>query len=412
MRAYILQVIGGVLLISLTACGGGGGSPSSIKTNGNTSLITGPNTAPLIIDTGPAGLYTVNELFTSVTVCDSTAATNCQTIDHILVDTGSSGLRIISSVLSPSLSLPQQTDASSNPIGECGMFVDGYTWGPVKIATMKIANEVAYSIPIQVIGDPTFAPVPAICSSSGTGISENTVATFGANGVLGVGNFLQDCGPYCVSIANAGVYYSCAGAICQSVTMSLDQQLPNPVALFDVDNNGVIVNLPAVPSGGAANVGGSLVFGIGTQTNNELGSTQILTLDPNIGYLTTVFNNQTLVNSFVDSGSNALFFPAGNLSGTLVNCTAYPYFYCPASTQNFSALIQGTNAAQATINFSVANAYTLVNSVYGITAFNNLAGTNVSTSFDWGLPFFYGRNVYVINEGQNVGGSTGPFLAF
>ena len=409
MHTYILRAICGALLISLTACGGGSSSVSK------TPVVTpsGPNVAPLIVDAGPPGLYTVNELFTSVTVCDSAAASNCQTIDHILVDTGSTGLRIISSALSPSLSFPQQTDASSNPIGECGMFVDGYTWGPVKIATMKIADEIAYSMPIQVIGDPTFSPVPITCSSSGTGTSLNTVASFGANGVLGVGNFLQDCGPYCTTVATAGIYYTCTISGCVSTLMSLSEQLPNPVALFDVDNNGVIVSLPAIPAGGAVNVGGSLLFGIGTQTNNDLGGAQIFTLDPNYGYLNTTFNGQTLSNSFVDSGSNALFFPAGTLSGTLTNCISYPYFYCPGTTLNYSAVIQGTNAAQATINFSVADAsYLFTYAGYPLTAYNNLAGTNSSNSFDWGLPFFYGRDVFVVIEGQNVGGSTGPFIAF
>lgn len=410
MSKFLSHILCFALLASLSACGSGGSS-SSPKTSG-TPIITGANTAPLIVDTGPdpTMVYTVNEVFTSVTICDSAVGGNCQTIDHILVDTGSSGLRILSSVLSPALNLSQQTDGS-NPIGECGLFVDGYTWGPVKLATMKIANQVAYDIPIQVIGDSTFSTVPTACDTAGSGNALNTVDSFGAKGLLGVGNFLQDCGPFCVSNISNGIYYSCNGADCTSIAMPLDQQLPNPVAKFDADNNGVIVNLPAIPAGGAANVTGSLVFGVDTQSNNQLNGTPIYTVTTNSGLLTTTFNGQTLPNSFIDSGSNALYFPAGTLSSTLTICSSLSFLYCPPFTQDFSAVIQGTNSAQANINFSVANAESLI-AYYGITAFNNLAGPDVASGFDWGLPFFYGRNVYVVIEGKDVGGSTGPFIAF
>ena len=82
---------------------------------------------------------------------------------------------------------------------ECTQFVDGYSWGPVALADVKIAGESAGSVPVQVIGDPGFTTVPTNCS--GTGKAEDTVAAFGANGLLGVGVFAQDCGAGCVSNA-------------------------------------------------------------------------------------------------------------------------------------------------------------------------------------------------------------------
>ena len=137
---------------------------------------------------------------------------NCQTIDHIQVDTGSSGLRLLSSVLSPALSLPQQVDANGNPLVECVQFVDGFSWGPVKQADMHVAGEQAKSLPVQIIGDPAFPMIPASCSSSGP--PENTVPTFGANGLLGVGLTLQDCGSACAQAAIPGLYYSCPTSGC------------------------------------------------------------------------------------------------------------------------------------------------------------------------------------------------------
>ena len=64
---------------------------------------------------GPRAAF-VNSAFTSVTVCAPGSSTNCQTIDNILVDTRSWGLHLVSSVLSPVLSLPQQFDANGDPL--------------------------------------------------------------------------------------------------------------------------------------------------------------------------------------------------------------------------------------------------------------------------------------------------------
>ena len=51
--------------------------------------------------------------------------------------------------------------------------------------------------------------------------------------------------------------------------MPLAQQVVNPVTKFAVNNNGVIVQLPPVTTS-AASATGTLVFGIGTQSNNTL----------------------------------------------------------------------------------------------------------------------------------------------
>ena len=171
-----------------------------------------------------APIRVVNELFASVTVCSPGGAI-CQTIDHVLVDTGSSGLRIIASVLSPQLlgALPQSTDPSGNALAECAQFVDGYAWGPLRRADIRLAGEVAGNTPVQVIGDPSFPAVPSGCSSSGP--AENTVQAFGANGVLGISVFAQDCGQACVSQSNLGWYYSCPTTGCVSTSVSLAQQL-------------------------------------------------------------------------------------------------------------------------------------------------------------------------------------------
>lgn len=388
------------ILLMLSGCGGGGGG------GGSSPAQPPQNVQSIVVDGGPASIPDL--VFTSVTVCVPGSTSNCQTIDHIQIDTASVGLRIISSVLSPALSLPQQLDANGNPLVECIQFADGNSWGPVKIADIRIAGEVASSLPVQVIGDATFPTIPADCSSGGP--PENTVATFGANGLLGVGLFLQDCGAACVQFAIPGNYYSCPGNGCRATQVALDKQLQNPVALFSTDNNGVIIQLPAIAATGAATASGSLIFGIGTQSNNGLGNAAVLTVDPNTGYIGTTFNGQAYPHSYIDSGSSVLFFG----SGTYALCTgAAEGLYCPPTTQTLSATLQGVNKTASAVTFSVVNGDQLFGANPSFFAFSNIAAPNPdAASFAWGLPFFFGRSVYTAIETRSTPGGQGPYFAF
>ena len=387
-------------LLGLGGCGGGGGGGSSSPSQPT------QNVQAVIVDGGPANVP--NLAFTSVTLCAPGSSSNCQTIDHIQVDTGSAGLRIIGSVLSSTLSLPQQVDAAGNPLAECAQFVDGYTWGAVRVADIHIAGEQASSTPIQVIGDASFPTVPFSCSSSGP--AENTVQAFGANGLLGVGVFLQDCGSTCAQAAVPGTYYVCPAVNCQPTAVALAKQLQNPVALFSADNNGVILQLPSVPAAGAATATGSLIFGIGTQSDNGLGSATVLGVNPSTGNIVTTFNNQTYTNSYIDAGSSLLFFGIN----IYPRCTGIGQgFYCPPTTQNLSATLRGTGNPTSIVSFSVANADQVFGANPSFNAFNNLAApSGDTTTFAWGLPFFFGRNVYTAIEGRSSPGGTGPYVAF
>jgi len=384
----------GILLL-MNACGGSKQDMS----------VTAANVQPVTVGPGPTN--NVNALFATVTICTLGNASNCQAIDHILVDTGSTGLRILSTQLSPSLLLQQQMDSSGNPIVGCGQFANGYTWGPVKLADVRISGELGSSVPIQVIADPTFPVVPPGCSSIGTAL--NTVQTLGANGVLGISVFQHDCGIACAQSASPGIYFICPLSGCQLAQVSLTQQLQNPVGTFSQDNNGVIIALPLIPVTGAPSVNGSLIFGIGTQDNNAPGSAQVIPVNLNSGSFTTVLNAVTYSNSFIDSGSNALFFADGGIP----LCNSNVGFDCPAATQDFIATNQGTDGVASQVRFSVANTDSLLSANPTSFAFSNLAGTNSdATSFDWGLPFFFGRKVFFAIEGQNTPAGVGPYMAY
>jgi hypothetical protein len=289
---------------------------------------------------------------------------------------------------------------------ECAQFAGGFSWGPVKLADVRIAGEVASSVPIQVIGDPAFPTIPPACSS--TGPAQNSVQTLLANGILGVGMFRQDCGNACTQSTAPGVYYTCPVSGCQPAVIPLARQVQNPVAMFPVDNNGVIIQLPAIPDTGANTVTGALVFGIGTQTNNGLGNATVVPVNPSTGTLTTLYKNQVLNRSFVDSGSNGFFF-----NDSSIPPCAGGGFYCPGTTLGLSATIEGTNGTAALVNFNVADTAALLQLNPAATAFNNLGGPlGLPDSFDWGLPFFFGRNVFTAISGANTPAGTGPYIAF
>jgi hypothetical protein len=182
------------------------------------------------------------------------------------------------------------------------------------------------------------------------------------------------------------------------------------VASFATDNNGVIVELPAVTVGTPqASLNGSLIFGIGTQSNNGLGSATVYGTDE-VGDFVTKYNSTTNT-GFLDSGSNGIYFLNTNLSGLPLCTGQLNFWYCPTSTQTVSVINQGlTNGATAAASFSVGNAVTLTNN--NDAAINGIAGPLGVQLFDFGLPFFYGRNVFVAIGGKSTPGGTGPYTAY
>jgi hypothetical protein len=63
------------------------------------------------------------------------------------------------------------------------------------------------------------------------------------------------------------------------------------------------------------------------------------------------------------------------------------------------------------VNFQIANPSALLSS--GNAAISTIAGPAFSTGlFDWGLPFFFGRTVYVGLGGKPSVLGTGPYWAY
>jgi predicted aspartyl protease len=407
-RRVLVFVLTGACFV-LAACGG--------SSSGGSSAADIVHEVPIVMDAGPAQIDAVNSPFVTVTVCAPGNAAKCQAIDHVLVDTGSTGFRVLASVLGNgvnSTDLVTTTDVNGNAVVECTQFADGYTWGPVKHADLRIGGEIASNVPIQVLGDPAYPSnlIPAACINI-PGAEEDSVAQFGANAVLGVGNYIQDCGGGCTDAGtqDGSAYNICTNVtpmICEPVAASLAVQVTNPVALFAADNNGVQVEMASVDADGAATAGGTLVFGIGTKSDNALGSATVYALDPDFGTLFTMYAGTALNRSFIDTGSNGYFFP----DASIPVCTDQVDFFCPKTTLAASAQIEGLNGSVATIDFAVQNADAM-NSADAVEP--DLAGPQVAaqaSSFDWGLPFFIGRRVVIAFEGTTLGSVQGPADAF
>jgi hypothetical protein len=387
------------MLIVLAGCGGSGGGPGSPAPPVAGPPIAGNNVLNITVDGSLCSSSTSypNKPCVSVTIC-TPGTTNCQTINDILLDIGSSGLRILNQAVTVPLT---QVSSGSGLLAECVQFGDGTSmWGPVQMASVILGNEPAVQIPIHVV-DQNFGTPTNLCTSPNSTPDTNpSDANF--NGTLGLGLFAQD----------FGQYFSCSGAASGStcIRTASNANVSNPVASLPVDNNGVLVQLPAVPGGVASSVSGSLILGIGTQSNNMPSGVTAYGANQ-VAEFTTTFNGIQYA-GFLDTGSNGLFFPSPS-STQLPSCPSpNAGWFCPPAVNGFSASATNTGASgspSGIVSFLIGNAddlFSTSNLVFG-----DLGG-KAANSFDWGLPFFFGRNVFVGINGTSSSLGTGPYWAY
>ncbi|KQT10229.1 DUF3443 family protein [Ramlibacter sp. Leaf400] len=390
----------------LASCGGGGGGDNATAMRGagsgtssvSTPFVPGANVLQVLVDTGTDGT-SINTPFVTVRVCQP-GTTTCADIDHVVLDTGSSGLRVAASALPAGFALAPITNSDGNAVGQCAQFASGFSWGSVRVADVRMGGEVASSLPIQVVNDPAapYSQVPASCSSTGPNIGSGR----GANGILGVGFFKEDCGSACdVGVPGApNFYYGCTGGgACTPSRLALANQVSNPVISFGANNNGVVVVMPPVPTGGAGEATGSLILGVATQANNQLAGATIFSADAQ-GFFTTTYKGVSFPASFLDSGSNGLFFN----DAALPSCGD---FYCPGTTPlSLTATNTSASGLSAPVDFFIDS----ITAIRPGAAAAHIGGTNgIPGSFDYGLPFFFGRSVFV---GYAAPNGPGPFWAY
>jgi uncharacterized protein DUF3443 len=426
-------------LLALAGCGGS-------SNNNNTTTTAVNNTAPLLANFGPNGSANgiVNGIFINITVCQH-GTTTCMPIDNVLVDTGSIGLRLVQGALG-SVTLGQIVQ-NGNPLLECVQYGDtSYSWGPMQLADVKIAGEQALNIPVQLLGA-TNNGAPQSCFTQGTPNSslpgsppgnEDTVASLGANGILGIGDGIVDCGNFCTTNATGSGYYTCPSGTCSEVTVQTGFQAANPIAAFSsADKNGFMISFPSVPAMGEMTLSGTMNFGIGTQTDNALGNATLFAMDQCGDFPRVTFNGVSYTDTscngtgsglggFLDTGSNALYVLDASVlpSFGISDCPSSSNlsgFYCVTgggtATLSGISLIGNGNVGSGTISLNIADAITLARTNNAV--FNDLggdSGNSASTDFfDFGAPFFFGRTIFLGIAGEpvlNVPNAPNGFVAF
>ncbi len=439
------------MVMLMAACGGGDSTTTTVTGNGLNSLGLSPavataftqtdNNLRVVVQDGPHGFTfspNANILYATVTVCipggNVVNPTECQTIDHVQVDTGSVGLRILASKVK-SLNLPTiELTSAPSPVTnawECFPFVIGGLWGQLAVADVVMGRQTATALPVQLIQDDTQAAVQytSDCNKAADSNILSSASALGSNGILGIGSTTLDCGQNCLQGTYTGSfiqYYSCpqgatSSAACSAAAVQSNQQVYNPIAALPATpiryNNGVVLKMPAVTHPGAATASGEMIFGLDSTPNNTVpaSATKVyLGVDfvNNLSsYLnaTTQFHGITYRSSYLDTGTNGLFFTDPTL--TLCNGATW---YCPINTMNTTAVISdGDNPSSNAVGvaFQIGNVESLFST--NNTAFSDSAGSAPvgSTSFAWGMPFFYGRNVY-LSIWQQAGALTGPWYAW
>lgn len=402
-----------VLAFVLVACGGGGGGSSSdsstASASGSSSTASSSSSAAsldsnAVAVTVSSVLEGVNQPLVSVTVCEPGTDT-CQTVDNVLLDSGSSGLRLFATALDSTFvsALTAQTQ-SGVALAECAHFGSGNLWGSVKQVDLVMNGEKASSLPVQIIGDTdaTYTS-PSACGNQYTKASD-----LGANGILGVNQLVADCGSGCES-SGQGWYYTCtSGGTCTDVGVASEDQIPQPVSYFTStgDSNGVVLVMDSVDGSGAASASGVLYFGIGTRSNNTPSSSVTVYDTDEYGSFSTatVTEDSTArtagYGGYADTGSNGYFFPSG--------MTVCGDWYCPSSTTSVTATLLESGNTLST-SFSIGNAQTFWSTGYA--ALPELGGAD-SYYVDLGMPFFYGRTVYVAINGASTSLGSGPYIAY
>jgi hypothetical protein len=85
-------------------------------------------------------------------------------------------------------------------------------------------------------------------------------------------------------------------------------------------------------------------------------------------------------------------------------------FYCPSTPQTLSAIVTSATGVSKTVSFTIEGFQSVSGNATAAPIGGSSAG--LGRAFDWGLPFFFGRTVFVAMAGANTPAGTGPFWAF
>ncbi len=364
---------GGILaiLLSLSGCGGSSSSPSTPAPSctGGTPQGLSDTASPLpVYESTCAG--TVNIPVVTLHICVPDTST-CQDVPNILVDFGSTGLRL-SHTLPIAGELPQE-QIGGQPLYECYYFESGYNYGPVVTATVTLDGR-SVPVPVQISNSSLSAPCGNIVSPT----SPSAPFQPYYNGILGV------LFPRYDNLDSSAIYLE--GSQSSVVSPSQSETVQNPVYHLPTDSNdGVLLTISTKvsPNQGSPGFTGSLSFGAPTTGTN-------LQTDSN-GMINATYNvNETSFpkEAFFDTGSNGFFFD----NSLIPQCTGNDSgFFCGNASSQTVTFSSPTSSSSSKFTFSIVSAQTLF--ATGNTVFSTLGGFQ-SDLFDAGFPaFLYGHNI-------------------
>lgn len=370
----------------ITACNSGGSSsPSSCNYGTAPAAPTDSNQVQIMAGCGLNNVGN-NVPYVSVTICQDSSGANCQTINNVLLDTGSIGLKINQSVLNSKLlsGLTSINDTTTNlPLSSCNLYGGGYLFTNAYTATVKLGGMTSNNMPIQVINDINQSTVPASCSLVSF---NNLLANSGANGVIGVNPqvFASNSHVKLYIESQAGVYTQL-----DYKTANSDPILNvNPIVGF-AESNGLIISLPAVTANSNTNIYGVLTFGVNTRANNQINNASVQLIgnkSSELGYFKSTSTTNVTSRTIFDTGTNGYVVYGLNMAQCGNN-------YCPGSPTTWTSSLSNWGFDITTSyneSIQISNPVNQASAIMPNWAFvSNTPGITV-----YGLPFFFGKNVY------------------
>ncbi len=347
---------------------------------------------PLVVRTPHGGF---NRMVVSVTVCEP-GTERCNTVDDVMVDTGSTGLRLEASAVPTWLRLPPSLGPGGKPLAECLRFVHDTAWGSLHRADVRLGRMTARDLPLQVIDDQDGAQPPACPHSDVRPTS---------NGTLGVSQHLFDCQGTCEQRAEAPGVFVRDGTGWSPIAGTVEPayRLPNPVSYLPGHDNGIVIDLPSPPAGGAREVVGTLTFGVTGIADDSVGTAGILHLDA-AGRFTTVLGGRSYPASYIDSGTETYVLRDDDLP----RCRDMSWAYCVEPRRILDAEMVGSDGRMVPTRFGVGDYQGTRERHAG--ASNDIAEVAEprSATFVWGAPFFLGRRIALVIEGKSIPGVSIP----
>lgn len=386
-------------IVALTACN-----------NGSSSSATNAPSVPISIGSGMNG-YGINTMYVSITLCRDQSGTSCQTIDNIILDTGSFGLKINKSALPESFieTLPRVTTNDDQMVYACNTFGSGYVFASEHYASLHLANDYTNNVVVQIIENAPTDEIPNSCVAKGP---FDNFENFGANGIIGVNPALT------LSNSSILLYRKDVNGIYQALSESETSSVPilnqNPLPSLQHNNNGFVIAIPPTLQNTNTNIAGKLILGVNTGGNNLItkktnlivASESSLSTVCNSGcFYSKIENPESTIPAVFDSGTNSWVF----ISNNIPICS---YGYCPESPFVWNSWVFSYNFA-ANESYQVTGIITKDEESGGEDlSFSVMPGwgyENTNNETLYGSPFFFGKNVYIVFPSKK---SSSPIWGF